>query len=183
VLPPPLDGRVRSLDLRFSAPNSVSWVWAQADIDLRAELEQATFAAANDMLSYMTQTNPVADGEPAQGFAAATVLHVTVRDAQRVPPPLLHVHCHLVGVQEAGGALLPMAPKALNADGVARACGAVGRLRLAERLRELRFQIDPGTGFQGRYFEIAGVPRELLRPADSVRAVCNGPVQEATYGR
>ncbi len=158
--------RVNSVDLTFSAPKSVSVAWSQAGPELRAEIERAMMRASNAAISYMTQTKPVVQGvrEPARGFVASTALQVTARRArgQEVPSPQLHVHGVLVGVDDGQGRLKTPGTDALFKHDAPLEGGAVGRAVLAAELRRLGFQIDWGTGRNGRFFEIRGVPRGLI---------------------
>ncbi|MFI0404404.1 relaxase domain-containing protein [Actinomadura sp. 3N508] len=182
VLSPDEKGLVTSLDLRFSAPNSVSWVWCQADAELQVQLERAMLTAANGMLAYMTSAIGLTNGRGAdEAFVAAAVLHAMAPEAVEVPPPLLHVHCLLVGFQDGRGRLLPADPEILNRDSATREYGAFARAQLAEQLRKLGFQLRARTGYGRRYFEIDGVPDGLLRTGVSARARCGGPVQEPEY--
>jgi conjugative relaxase-like TrwC/TraI family protein len=161
-----LERRVNNVDLTFSAPKSVSVVWSQASEGLRLKIEQAMMVATNAMLEYMTGTKPVIQGErgPASGFVASASLHPTARRAhdEEVPSPQLHVHALLVGVLDANGKLKTAATDALFKRDAPLAGGAVARAVLAEELRKLGFQIEWGTGKNGRFFEIRGVPQELV---------------------
>ena len=173
-----------AFDLRFAVPNSVSWVWSQAAEDWRARLEQATIEAAHAAFSYLVQTRPVVGNrEPAGGFAAFMVLHGTVSRSPGPPPPLLHVHCALVGVTDAGGVLCPADQEALTEETVARECGAYGRATLARELERQGLRVQARTGPGGRYFEIDGVPPGLAGHEMFAGADCGGPVQEDLYAR
>lgn len=184
VLPMSVRREVTSFDLRFSAPNSVSWVWSQLDEDRRVPLEQATFQAAHATVSYLVRTRPViGNREPAVGFVAFLVLHATVRRSPGPPPPMLHVHCHLIGVTDARGVPHPPDREALTEETMARECGAFGRAILADELRKQGLGIRPRTGPGERYFEIDGVPPDLVRNEIFAGADCHGPVQEAFYTR
>jgi conjugative relaxase-like TrwC/TraI family protein len=168
-----------AFDLRFWAPSSVSWVWATTDdAKLRTDLEYAMVTAANYLLAYLVETRPVVDNEkPAAGFAAALALHVRAWrvEGHEVPPPQLHAHCLLAGVVDDQGRARPANGDALFEETVTRELGAVGRAVLAEDLVKLGFQIESGTGYQRRYFEIDGVPKELLNPDAWRHAVCCEP--------
>ena len=163
-----LEQRVNSVDLPFSAPKSVSVVWSQAGPALREAIEHAMMVAANATLQYMTQTKPVVQGtgEPADGFVASATLHVTARKAQGelVPDPQLHVHGVVVGIESRHPGAWPLrtpGTDALFKHGAPLEGGAVGRAVLAEELRKLGFDIDWGTGRQGRFFELK-VPAPLI---------------------
>ncbi|MFF4349985.1 relaxase domain-containing protein [Streptomyces sp. NPDC001530] len=166
-----------AFDLTFLPPTSLSWVWAQAKTDLRADLERAAVNAAYSCLQYLTQTRPVIDNiATARGFAAALALHAVGhrRPWANMPPPLLHVHGYLVGVLDESGTLRGPCHPALHEETLTRECGALGRARLAEDLRDLGFEIEAGTGRDGRSFEIAGVPGGLLRAGQSADKGCAG---------
>ncbi|MFI6517887.1 relaxase domain-containing protein [Spirillospora sp. NPDC050679] len=175
--------RAVSGHLTFSAPNSVSWLWTQSDDEGRAEIEQAMIQAAHRMLGHLALNRPLLDGEQAgTGYVAAIALHAIARDSPQPPPPLLHVHCYLLGIAGEDGDTWAPDPGALAEETLGREGGAFGRAVLADELRDLGFQIQARTGHQGRYFEVKGVPTELLRPQVSVQARCDGPVQEEPYG-
>ncbi len=161
----------KSVDLTFSAPKSVSVVWSQAEPGLRAEIEAAMLTAAEAVLANMTMEKPVVPLrrklEPARGYAAAAALHVVARAARGapVPAPQLHVHGLVVGVERSDGHYASPELSGMFKYGAPLEGGAVGRAKLAERLVELGFEIEQ----KDRYFEIAGVPAELLT-AMSARA-------------
>ncbi len=165
-----------AFDLTFWAPSSASWVWATTDdAKLRADLEHAMVKATNYLLAYLVENQPVVDNEkPAAGFAAALALHARVWrvEGEEIPPPQLHTHSLLVGVMDDHGRIGPANGDALFGETVARLVGAVGRAVLAEELVKLGFQIEAGTGYQRRYFEIDGVPKELLNPDAWRHSVC-----------
>lgn len=170
-----------AFDLTFLAPLSLSWVWAQGDAALRADLERAVTTAAAYSLDYLAQTRPVVDNvEPARGFAAALVLHVVGQPQPwaEVPTPLLHVHGYLVGVLNGSGALRGPHRPSMYENTLTRECGAAGRAKLADDLRGLGFDIEVGTGRGGRYFEIEGVPEGLLCAGQSADKGCAGLGEE-----
>lgn len=175
----PRNGAVRSFELTFWAPESVAWVWFNADGELRAQIEYAMFAAADYSLAYLTQCV----GELSVEFAASETLHVRTRTplggaglgGTGVPGPLLHVHCHLAAVLGPDGILGVPDGAMLSGDGVMLAGGAAGRAVLAEKLRELGFRLEAMTGPDRRYFEIAGVPEGMLRSGVWTHAECAGP--------
>jgi conjugative relaxase-like TrwC/TraI family protein len=154
----------KSVDLTFSAPKSVSVVWSQGRPDLRHEIEAAMVAAAEAVLENMTMSKPVVAHKralwPACGFAAAAALHVVARAARgtAVPAPQLHVHGLVAGVERSDGFFASPELSGMFKHGAPLEGGAVGRAKLAERLVDLGFEIEQ----EGRFFEIAGVPRELL---------------------
>ncbi|HMJ02493.1 MAG TPA: MobF family relaxase [Conexibacter sp.] len=166
-----VDG-VANLDMTFSAPKSVSVVWSQAEQEQRAEIEQAIVVAANAAFEHMTMTKgvvrPRVNGErgfaPAHGMAVAAALHATARRAadEPAPAPQLHVHGLLIGVEDAAGALRAPDPWAMFKHDAALEGGAVGRAMLAHELVGLGYAVEPDTGRRARFFELRGVPAELV---------------------
>lgn len=157
----------RSVDMTFSVPKSVSIVWSQASPELRARIERAVVVATDTMLEHWAQTKPVVweKGKlvPARGYAASLALHVTARPAEgaQAPSPQLHVHSTVVGVERADGFFASPDLSGAYRDGAPLELGAVGRMKLAEQLIELGFEIESGVGPRGRYFRIAGIPKGL----------------------
>lgn len=166
---PGANGVVNSHDLTMGAPKSVSVLWAQSSAERRAAIEQATREAAEATVRYMALTTGcvqrrVESGErvwePARGVASAQFVHHTARraSAAEVPDPHLHVHCVVVAVERSDGRIVTPNQAAWMRHG--REGGAYFRSELASRLLELGLEIESGTGRQGRFFEVAGVPRE-----------------------
>lgn len=172
----PQGGVVSSYDVTFWAPESLAWIWTQSKEKLQAKIEQAVIAAAEYSLASLTQSGLVV--APALGFGASTVLHVTtwtVDEETGVPGPLLHVHSYLAAVLDADGILrVPRKKELFGNDGIL-AAGAAGRLVLADSIRKLGFGIEASTGPKKRYFEVAGVPKELLRSGVWTHAECTHP--------
>jgi conjugative relaxase-like TrwC/TraI family protein len=163
---------VKSVDLTFSAPKSVSVLWSQADPDERRRIEADVLVAAQAAIDHMATTKACVhrrtpDGarirEPAAGVAAALSLHVTARRAasDAAPAPQLHVHGVVVGLLRQDGMLVTPDPWKWFRDGAAREGGALGRAVLAERLASRGYEIEAETGKRQRYFELAGVPATL----------------------
>ncbi len=158
--------RVNNADLTCSVPKSVSAVWAEADPELKAQIQEAVMRSAEATLRYMVETKPVIQksGEPGSGFVAAAALHVTSRRArgEKVPSPQLHVHGVIVGVDDGEGHLRTPDTQAFFKHDAPLEGGALFRALLAEELHRLGFELEAGTGKKKRFFEIAGVPRELI---------------------
>jgi conjugative relaxase-like TrwC/TraI family protein len=154
----------KSVDLTFSAPKSVSVVWSQAERELREEIEAAMLVAAGAMLREMTERKPVVAYRreliPAEGYAAAAALHVVARAArgEEMPWPQLHVHAVVVGVGRGDGFFASPELSGMYRYGAPLEGGAVARARLAEALVDLGFGIER----RGRYFEIRGVPPDVI---------------------
>ncbi len=172
----PQNGVVSSYELTFWAPESLAWIWTQSKEKLQAKIEQAVIAAADYSLTYLTQSG--LGGAPTLGFGASTVLHVrtwTVDEETGVPGPLLHVHSYLSAVLDADGILRAPQKKELFGNDAILAAGAAGRLVLAESLTKLGFGIESSTGPKKRYFEVRGVPKELLCSGVWTHAECTHP--------
>jgi conjugative relaxase-like TrwC/TraI family protein len=163
---------VAAIDATFSAPKSVSVVWALASPQLRAEIEMAQERAVDGALGHAVEVVPMVrrrvDREmvlretPAE-LLATSWRHTTARAvAGRAPDPQLHSHVVLHGaVREGDGRVVAIESRAWLVH--QREVGAAYRAQLARELGHLGFAIEPGTGRGGRYFELAGVPQGLLQ--------------------
>jgi conjugative relaxase-like TrwC/TraI family protein len=163
---------VRSVELTFSVPKSVSVVWCQATMAQRAEIEAIILRAAQRTLEYLTQTKKVVrrrvgDGtrvsEVASGMAASMTLHVTSRVAHGdvFPAPQLHLDCQLVGVESSEGELVTPNSWPLYRRGAPLEGGAMFRGWVAADFVRQGYAIRGGTGVKRRFFEIDGVSEEL----------------------
>ena len=164
--------RVAAHDLTFSAPKSVSAVWALGSDRLRDEVNRVHEEAVAEAMRYVEQQIPLIrrgrNGvivETAAELMAVAFTHHTSRQsagqADRALPPDPQVHTHV------------LTPFALRHDGEIAAINSAALFRgrqeieavyhtaLADRLAELGFEITRGTGKKRRYFEIAGIPEAL----------------------
>ncbi|HST38999.1 MAG TPA: MobF family relaxase, partial [Conexibacter sp.] len=176
---------VTSIDLTLSAPKSWSIAWSQASPELRVLMERATKIAAKAAVDHMVQTKDVVywgprSGirEPAKGAVMVQALHVTARRAEdeQVPSPQLHVHNVVVGVLRSDGKLVTPQSFALFTGDAPLEGGAVFRAALADQALQLGFEVRAGTGRNGRFFEIEGVPEPMMerlsgRTRDVLRAI------------
>jgi conjugative relaxase-like TrwC/TraI family protein len=170
-------GRGGGIDVTFGAPKSVSVVWALGDEAQRRDVEAAHAMAVSRAVEHLTETVPVVRRrygagvveELARDVVAAEYLHTTARGVVDgdVPDPQLHSHVVLTSVVREDGRIVAVASRPIFRS--AREVGAFYRSALASELAGRGYVIDRGTGNQGRYFEIAGVPKELLE-AFSVRS-------------
>jgi hypothetical protein len=125
------------IDVTFSAPKSVSVVWALGDPWQREQIEAAHARAVERSVGYLKERVPVVrrryDGqvveEHAKDVIATAYRHTTARGVSgaEAPDPQLHSHVVITGA-----------------------------------VREQGYAIEQGTGKDGKYFEIAGVPRGLI---------------------
>ena len=162
-------GQVAAIDATFSAPKSVSAVWAVADPGLRGHIEAAHERAVDRALAYsvaqvamirVRQADGVVHARP-HGVIATSWRHTTARAvAGQVPDPQLHSHVLLHGAVRQDGRVVAIDSRAWLRHG--RELGAAYRTELARELAHLGFAIRRGTGRAGRYFELEGVPQALL---------------------
>lgn len=158
------------IDLTFSAPKSVSAVWALGDAAQRADMEAAHAAAVREAMAHLTETVPTVRRrysgqvveEPAREVVAAEYRHTTARGVLEgdAPDPQLHSHVVITSAVRDDGRIVAVASRPVFRS--AREMGAYYRSALAHQLSERGYAIEAGTGKQGRYFEIAGVPQGLL---------------------
>ena len=158
------------IDLTFSAPKSVSAVWALADESQRREIEAAHAAAVSETIAHLTDTVPTVRRrshgqvfeEPARDVVAAEYRHTTARGVLETdaPDPQLHSHVVITSAVRDDGKIVAVASRPIFRS--ARELGAYYRSSLAHQLQQRGYAIERGTGKHGRYFEIAGVPRGLL---------------------
>ncbi len=161
---------VAAIDATFSAPKSVSAIWAVADTELRIRIEAAHEQAIDRALRYSTGQVPMvrhrADGgtvvhAKAKELIATSWRHTTARAVgERVPDPQLHSHVLLHGAVRDDQRVVAIDSRSWLVH--RRELGAAYRTELARELTALGFEITRGTGRGGRYFEIAGVPQELI---------------------
>ena len=148
-------------DLTFSAPKSVSVVWALGGPLLREGVHQAHALAAAEALAHVEGRLALARrGSGGQSREAAGLL-VAVFDhtTSRAQDPQLHSHCLVLNL-------------AVRADGTAGAVEArpvfeeklgVGALYRAELAARLEDFLGLRTVRVRDWFEVAGVPFEVIR--------------------
>ncbi|HEX5308960.1 MAG TPA: MobF family relaxase [Solirubrobacteraceae bacterium] len=162
--------RAGGIDLTFSAPKSVSTVWALAGESERREIEAAHAAAVSETIEHLTETVPTVRRryqgqvieQPARDLVAAEYRHTTARGVLEgdVPDPQLHSHVVITSAVREDGKLVAVASRPIFRS--ARELGAYYRSALAHQLQQRGYAIERGTGKHGRYFELQGVPRGLL---------------------
>jgi conjugative relaxase-like TrwC/TraI family protein len=157
------------IDLTFSAPKSVSAIWALGDASQRRDMTEAHAAAVTQAMSYLTEMVPTVRRrvgrevleEYASDLVAAEYRHTTARGVLNGDAPDPQIHSHVVvtcAIREDGRIVAVASRPVFRA---AREVGAAYRSALAHELSQRGYAIDAGTGKHGRYFEIAGVPRGL----------------------
>jgi conjugative relaxase-like TrwC/TraI family protein len=162
-------GRGGGIDVTFSAPKSVSTVWALGDPWQREQIEQAHGRAVEQTVQHLREQVPVVRRrysgqvveENAKDVIATEYRHTTARGVAgaQAPDPQLHSHVVITGAVREDDRIVAVASRPIFRS--ARELGAFYRSALADELVREGYAIEQGTGKDGRYFEIAGVPREL----------------------
>lgn len=158
---PPRKEHFPGWDFTFSAPKSVSVVWALSPPDVRAAIEAAHRGAVRDVLSRLECDHLLtkrgkggAAREPVAGLAAALYQHITSRELD----PQLHTHAFVfnVALRHDGSTGTILSKPAFDEK---LALGARYRASLAAALqRELGLaSVRTETGF-----ELAAVPAAML---------------------
>lgn len=178
--------RVAGIDMTFSAPKSVSALWAVSSSYERARIEAAHSRAVagtivrieREVELLRTRVDGQLRWERAERLLAAEFVHTSsrlTRDQERggVPDPQLHSHVVVLGAERMNGRFAAVDSRELFRS--ARANGAWYRAELAYGLQGLGLEINGRTGRDGRYFEVAGVPEGLserwsMRGAEIERA-------------
>ncbi len=166
--------RVAGIDLTFSAPKSVSALWAVSGPYRRAQIEAAhrgAIASAmarveRDVELVRRREKGVLRWEPARSLVRAEFVHTSSRltrdqEGHGVPDPQLHSHVVVVAAERRDGVFAAVDSRELFRS--ARVNGAWYRAELAYSLGELGLDVRGGQGKDGRYFEVAGVPADLAK--------------------
>jgi conjugative relaxase-like TrwC/TraI family protein len=159
------DGRrAAGIDLTFSAPKSVSAVWALGSEQQREGIELAHGRAVSRALEHLRgEIAVVREGaggrvlSPAHDVLAAEFRHTTARGVAggEAPDPQLHSHVLVTGVVRQDGQFAAVASRPLFRS--ARELGAFYRGALADELQGQGYEVVAGTGRDDRYFEVAGI--------------------------
>jgi conjugative relaxase-like TrwC/TraI family protein len=166
--------RVAGIDLTFSAPKSVSALWAVSGPYRRAQIEAAhrgAIASAmarveRDVELVRRRERGVLRWEPARSLVRAEFVHTSSRltrgqETDGVPDPQLHSHVVVVAAERRDGVFAAVDSRELFRS--ARVNGAWYRAELAYSLGELGLDVRGGQGRDGRYFEVAGMPADLAK--------------------
>jgi conjugative relaxase-like TrwC/TraI family protein len=166
--------RVAGIDATFSAPKSVSALWAVSDRYRRAQVEVAHRKAVasavrrveRDVELVRRREGGELRWENARTLVAAEFVHTSSRltcDQERdgVPDPQLHSHVVILAAQRGDGRFAAVDSRELFRS--QRANGAWYRAELAHELRQLGLEVRGRTGRDGRFFELRGVPEQLTR--------------------
>ncbi len=177
------------IDVTFSAPKSVSVVWALGDPWQREQIEEAHAKAVERSMSYLKERVPLVRRryggqvveEQAKDVIATAYRHTTARGVSgaEAPDPQLHTHVVISGAVREDDRIVAVASRPVFRG--LREVGAFYRSALAQELGAEGYAIEQGTGRDGKYFEIAGVPaglrdafssrhREIAQAAERFRA-------------
>jgi conjugative relaxase-like TrwC/TraI family protein len=162
--------RVAGIDVTFSAPKSVSVLWAVSDPYHRAQIEAAHRGAVGSARERIEREERlvrrreggVVRWEQARGVVAAEFTHTASRltaeqeSGRGVPDPQLHSHLVVLAAERMDGRFAAVDSRELFRS--ARVSGAWYRAELASRLQDLGLAVDEQSGAGGRYFEVVGVP-------------------------
>ncbi|MCW6511332.1 MobF family relaxase [Lichenifustis flavocetrariae] len=157
------EGHRAGWDVTYSAPKSLSVLWAAADPDLRRQIEAIQAAAVDEALRFLADEALVevrlgAGGrvrQPAAGLTVGRFAHYT----SRAGDPNVHTHCVLMNVAAGrDGKLRTLETYKLHA--ACHLAGAAYRAALSTRLVEA-FGIVARPAGRGQ-FEIRGVPQDAL---------------------
>ncbi|MGH2864930.1 MAG: MobF family relaxase [Solirubrobacteraceae bacterium] len=148
-------GRGGGIDLTFSAPKSVSTVWALGDDSQRRDLEAAHVVAVQEAVDYLTEMVPTVRRryggqvveEPARELVAAEYLHTTARGVVDgdAPDPQLHSHVVLTSAVRDDGRIVAVASRPIFRS--RQEVGAYYRSALAHQLSQRGYAIDAVAGY------------------------------------
>lgn len=161
-------------DLAFSAPKSVSTVWAVADQDTRAAIQAAQDEAVKASLAFLERhafsTRDRQGNSQIDKLLAAAYPHSTSREQD----PQLHDHLLVANL----GQRLDGSWAALDFDTRWKmSAGAVYRAELAAQLQALGFH----TERDGDSFRVAGVPSSLIEEFSKRRQQIEAVLEEKGY--
>jgi len=179
-----LEGEARkncAIDLTFSAPKSVSIACELGDPQLRAALLQAHREAVRETMQTVMKDLNCRRKENGQIITEKAVDPVAAKfehNVSRAQDPQLHTHCVLLNEAHVKGqpGLYALDARPLYQHKIAS--GAEYRARLAQKIRELGYEIeitDPEKGF----FELKGIRADVLENFSKRRAEIEARMQES----
>lgn len=161
-------------DLTFSAPKSVSTVWAITDAETRAAIQKAHFGAVQSALKTIEGDATTRRGHGGGDKENARLVMATFEHGtSRAQDPNLHTHALVLnlGVRDDGttGTL-----ESQNFYYSKMAVGALYRAEFSHKLQSLGFEIER----DGSSFRIAGVPQSLEAEFSKRRAEIEARLDE-----
>ncbi|RDU99748.1 MobF family relaxase [Trinickia dinghuensis] len=161
------ESHVMGVDMTFSAPKDVSAVFAAADRQTQTQILDCLHDAVRAALAH-AEAHAITrhcHGGRTKKKAEAAVAACYTHFASRALDPQLHVHAFMFNVGKRAGADEWSALEHKAQFDRKMATGALFRVELASRLREIGFTIEP----DGPYFKIAGIT-DRQREALSTRS-------------
>lgn len=168
-------------DLTFSAPKSVSIVWAVSGDQMRAQIEQAHLEAIRAVTREIEEKTVIRKGKGGKereqaGLVIAAFQHSTSRavDKNTLPDMQLHTHTLVLnlGVSPTDGKTRSITSRQFYQN--EKNWGAAYRAELSKNLQVIGFEIERA----GDSFEIKGVPQSLI----SEFSKRTGQIEEQTKG-
>jgi Ti-type conjugative transfer relaxase TraA len=160
-------------DLTYSAPKSVSAVWAVSSDEMRSKIEDVLKSATENQVKYLeenaTFTRHGKGGEVkvptanSGGLVAAVYQHSTNRNQE----PQLHHHVLVANMTSDGRGIDVETQHKMSS-------GALWRVDVAKGLSDLGFQIEK----DGKSFKVAGVPEKLTDEWSSRRREIEADMQK-----
>jgi conjugative relaxase-like TrwC/TraI family protein len=150
-------------DLTFSAPKSLSVLWARSTPELRQQIQQGQLKAVQSALKFLEKHAAVTRRghggkiqEKVIGLVAALFEHST----SRAQDPQLHTHCLVANISPRfDGTWGTLESRQLFLW--QKAAGSIYRATLSNYLRELGFGIEQLEGES--HFEVSGVPQSICQ--------------------
>jgi conjugative relaxase-like TrwC/TraI family protein len=149
-------------DFTFNAPKSVSLLYALHRDERIVEGFRAAVTATMAEIEKDVMTRVRAHGANEDrmtgNFAWAEFLHTTARPVGGVPDPHLHIHAYVPNLtfDEAEGRWKAIQLGSIKGDGAYYEAAFLSRLAI--EMRALGYEIER----HGRYWDVGGVPRDLL---------------------
>ncbi|MBA4131673.1 MAG: hypothetical protein C0519_09635 [Hyphomicrobium sp.] len=162
--------RVPGFDFTFTAPKSVSVLYAMTRDEritdaLRASVADAMREVERDMKTRVRvnpkgrlPTQSLDEDRVTGNMVWAEFLHHTARPIAGIPDPHLHIHAYAMNLTYDAVEKRWKAAQIGDIKGEANYYEAVYHAALAKRLVDLGYGIDR----RGRFFEVAGLDRDLL---------------------
>ncbi|PTB86867.1 hypothetical protein C9940_00615 [Pseudidiomarina aestuarii] len=153
------EGRRAGWDLTFSAPKSVSAMWAVADENTHKAIEQAHVNAVETAMSWLENSGGISARRGKGGTELENAKLVAARfdhGTSREQDPQIHSHVFVMNyAQRADGSWGAIQSREFFSRKMA--AGALYRAALADELQHLGFGIERDK----RAFQVSGVPEDL----------------------
>jgi conjugative relaxase-like TrwC/TraI family protein len=159
------DNRGCAWDLTFSAPKSVSIIFAVSDEDVRKVIEKAHFEAVKETLKEVQNDTFTRLGKGGKIYDKVDLVcvafeHSTSRSVSKEVMPDMNLHTHIlvmnVGLSKSDGKTRSI--KSENFYEKQQIYGNVYRSNLAKNLTLLNFECER----KGEFFEVKGISKELI---------------------